>query len=286
MQRFSQRMGLSPIRDTVQRDSMDDALRNRLWNAFHMAFVDKSEGSFMDKGHPADNFFYGLWHDFLSWPIDTIPEYHKNGFGVIRDWYMAADWSGVMDFVEYLVKEPEDTFPGQCEYLGSPSLFIKLCNEVLEREMSAWRIAEKQIVEITDEGELAALEEAMTQSGPWSVVGEHIKKATGLLFNREKPDYPNAVKEAISAVESACRVIAGDKKATLGQALKVIEKKHPLDTALKKVFNILYGDASNKGGIRHGGIEIAHVSFEEAKFMLIACSASVNYLKGISAEAN
>ena len=33
MATFSERTGLKPVRSVLQKDSMDDALRNRLWNA-------------------------------------------------------------------------------------------------------------------------------------------------------------------------------------------------------------------------------------------------------------
>ena len=41
----------------------------------------------------------------------------------------------------------------------------------------------------------------------------------------------------------------------------------------------LYGYASDKGGIRHAeGLFESDVTFEEAKFMLVSCSAFINYL--------
>ena len=48
---------------------------------------------------------------------------------------------------------------------------------------------------------------------------------------------------------------------------------------LKSAFNILYGYTSDAKGIRHAGdIGGPSATFEEAKFMLVACCAFVNYL--------
>jgi len=98
--------------------------------------------------------------------------------------------------------------------------------------------------------------------------------------NRENPDYRNTIKEAISAVEALCVIITGDKKAKLGQALSNIEKKFKIHGALKNAFSSLYGYSSDSGGIRHSLLEDdISVSFEDAKFMLVSCSAFINYLK-------
>ncbi len=150
--------------------------------------------------------------------------------------------------------------------------------------MSGYRIIDSQVMPITDEREIEAVEEATSGTGGWATCSDHISKSASLLFDRQNPDYSNAVKEAITAVESACCIVTKKKSATLGQALKIIEQMHPLHPALKQAFTKLYGYTSDADGIRHGGIDTAEVTFEEAKYMLVSCSAFVNYLKGISAK--
>lgn len=55
--------------------------------------------------------------------------------------------------------------------------------------------------------------------------------------------------------------------------------------ALKSAFNILYGYTSDANGIRHAGdIGGPSSTFDEAKFMLVSCSAFINYLIGVSAK--
>jgi hypothetical protein len=57
-----------------------------------------------------------------------------------------------------------------------------------------------------------------------------------------------------------------------------LEKEIVLHSALKKAFNNLYGYTSDAKGIRHALLEEAELYPEDAKFMLISCSAFVNYL--------
>ena len=42
MQFFSQRKGLKPIKSIVQKDSMDDDLKNGLWNVLHIFYLKQS----------------------------------------------------------------------------------------------------------------------------------------------------------------------------------------------------------------------------------------------------
>lgn len=100
-----------------------------------------------------------------------------------------------------------------------------------------------------------------------------------MLSDKKKPDYRNSIKESISAVESLAKIITKNDKTTLGQALKEIESKHNIPSSLKTAFSALYGYTSDEGGIRHSLIETGvTVDIEEARFMLIACSAFINYL--------
>jgi len=284
--RFSQRIGKTPIRNSLQSESMDDELRAGIWNCFKMAFL----GDWHDLVHEVGvRFFERMLQNFFKHPIDSIDtDDAESNVAFVRKWFFKAEWHQVYDFVEYVSAGPED--PPRVSvafhrHLGSPSAFAKMCNEILEREMAGYRIVKGEVMRITDEQELQAIEVAVSQAGPWSTAAEHIRKSAALLFDRKSPDYPNAVKEAISAVESASCAVTGKPHSTLAQALKEIEKKHPLHEALKKAFSTLYGYTSDAGGIRHGGIELADVSFEDAKYMLVACSAFVNYLKGISAQS-
>jgi len=127
--------------------------------------------------------------------------------------------------------------------------------------------------------QLLEVQAALKSSDKFSSVKTHLTRALELYSDRKTPDYRNSIKESISSVESLARIIIANDNATLGQALKEIEKKHQIPAALKAAFSSLYGYTSEEGGIRHSLLENGvTVDIEEARFMLIACSAFVNYL--------
>jgi hypothetical protein len=134
------------------------------------------------------------------------------------------------------------------------------------------------LVPITDEQEKQAIEVALaeTQAAPLLGCHEHLAKSIQLFSHRERPDYANAITEAISSVESACRVIAKTDD-TLGQAIKKLPfSLHP---AFRDAVSRLYGFTSDAGGLRHGNPgPPATFDAADAKFFLVAASAFVHFL--------
>lgn len=130
---------------------------------------------------------------------------------------------------------------------------------------------------ITDEQEIKSIEESINTE--FDSVNTHLTKALQLYSDREAPDYENSIKESISAVEAMCCVINGTND-TLGKALKKLKDNGiELHSSMEEAFRKLYGYTSDAGGIRHGCIDFTNANEEDAKYMLISCSAFVNYLK-------
>lgn len=155
---------------------------------------------------------------------------------------------------------------------------LSLLNRVLERELSGYRIVDGIVTDVTDKQEVEMLE-ATLQDTNYEGVNSHLRSALRLLSRRDKPDYRNSIKESISAVESMTRIIAGDKKATLGDALKVLERNAVLHPALKQGFSKLYGYTSDEEGVRHAMLEEPNLTAADAKYFLMSCTSFVNYLK-------
>lgn len=57
-----------------------------------------------------------------------------------------------------------------------------------------------------------------------------------------------------------------------------MENKINIHKALKSGFTAIYGYTSDENGIRHAILDEPNVDFEDAKYMLVSCSAFINYL--------
>lgn len=277
---FSERSGLLKYNAILQIDEFEDHSRmqisNELYRMLNIVFEVENDcwkPSFRNNND--DNFCNSLLNDVFCERSYLSSGYRPDWratFEKVHDVIMHATYNEVLDIIQYIYAWIE------FRIIDSQGVLFSCMNKVFEKENIGYRFIGNQITPITDEQELSAVEEAC--KSPIDGCRKQIQKAVAFLSDREHPDYKNSIKESISAVESICQVIVGDNKATLGDALKKLEDKgvqiHP---ALKQGFLKLYGYSSDQGGIRHAeGMFESNVTFEEAKFMLVSCSAFINYL--------
>ncbi len=271
--RFSERIGKKKIKCDLQIESMDADLRNSLWNIlweYVIGEIREWKDTCVDTlWH---DFVTNLWHEFFKHPIDEIPWAIASQVQTeIKDWFFKSQWYEVYDLLEFLM---------QLRLPISRKEFRDECNRVLERELSGYRIVGNKIAPITNKIETREIEQVFETTLEHKLKGvhKHLESAVEKLSDRKNPDYRNSIKESISAVESLCIIISNKPKATLGQALKKIENSVGLHAALKSGFSSIYGYTSNEGGIRHAMIDESACGFDDAKYMLVSCSAFVNYL--------
>jgi len=267
---FSERSGLSPVRP-IQRASMDGRLRNGLWNVVHALVEEETDFLNQFQQSAGREMLEWIWVDFRGAARDQLGHAGRTW---LRDWFYAAKWYEVYDLIEFIAA---------IEGVG----FTNDCNAALKRERAAYQIVQGKVVELTDEGQLKAIDEAMVAAEPFAPVHEHLRTAVARLGDRPEPDCRNAAKEAISAVETLAGMIAGSPGATLDAALKLIEQRKiiPLHPSLIKAWGAIYGYTSD-AGIRHGLKEgQSSIELEDALYVVVSCSAFISYLIALAARA-
>lgn len=264
---FSQRNGIMPIKDKLQLDAIDVDLQNAIWNVVTRNYI------FGLPEHPfsyEDQSIEQLWDFYFKLNIDQIPNNVYDIQRYIKNRYYNMKYYQVYDFLEFIAAYPPRFM--------NINKYTEELNQAFEREYCGYRMVNRLITKITSENEIGSIEKSANT--PFSSANEHMKVAHAHLSNRKKPDYRNSIKESISAVESICQEITDNKNATLGDTLKIIREKHQIDLppTLRETLNKLYGYTNSEEGIRHALSEKPTITFDEAKFMLVVCSAFVNYL--------
>jgi hypothetical protein len=265
--RFSERYGHRSIRQSVQINEMDLALRNSIWNVLYQNLFQHWTDSSDYWTIKGEKFSSALWRDFYKQPVDGMP--HYDGISDIKEKYFISQWYEVYDLIEFLLEKVG---------INEVKMLAHDLNQILEREMSAYRVVGSDIVPMTSTEEIDSVVEAESLKGIFAPVSQHIQAAVTKFSDRTAPDYRNSIKESISAVEAICRLVTG--KATFGEALKILEQKGvALHPALNQAFSKLYGYTSDAEGIRHALLDQNVINFEDAKFMLVVCSAFVNLVR-------
>jgi AbiJ-like protein len=273
MSRFSERYGYKPIREQIQKQSVDAQTRTRLWNYLKVALWDDWESyryGWTPHSEHVNQLMRRVWVHHFDASLDNLPEFDPhwaNGaYGIIKKHFTDGKWFEVYDFLEFVVQN----WSG-----GGEDQIATGINSILEKQLCAFRFVDKQIAPITDELELEAIDQAASNAP--DNVKQHISRAVELLSDRDSPDYRNSVKEAISAIEALCQTVTGDKKGTLGKLLGKVDGLHP---AFKAALSSMYGFTSDAEGIRHALLDESTLTFTDAKFFLVQSAAFVNYITG------
>ena len=303
--KFSERMGIDE--NIIQIKSIDEGLKTRLWNVFFQ-YIDNLDvvkrGKTLQKiftdlmKAPLDEFpkkpkkpkgkriVYSGYNrsksyknnDVIKYEDELLPEYEKELVDYkdeISNYFFECKWNEVYDFLEFFVANIE----------GKNQKVIAEFNDVLKEENSAYRFIGEVIDENINEIEIKEIDLALTS--PIGSVKTHIDQALKLLSNRKNPDYRNSMKESILAVEAVCCLIVKKANATLGDALKIIEKRNviKLHPAQKEAFSKLYGYTNDANGIRHHLKDKSKINSADARYFLVIYSAFVNYLIGLANDS-
>jgi hypothetical protein len=277
MARFSERYGHSSPRTSLQVQAIDEALQNRLWNVLKIWVFDPymRSGTLLNTSNSYCRLVIAIWSTFLKRSLDKLNQMTSYSYAQIADFFYSAEWYQIYDFIEFIIQRLDDE---ELKVILRAEI-----NSVLVSEAADCRIVGDVVTPIINEAEIQSVERSLESSGAADLHTVHFDAALKLLSDRTAPDYRNSIKESISAVEQVCQRVAGTSSAGVSEALAVIEKKHSLHGAFKKSLSSLYGFTSDGGGIRHPLKDEGVPTQQDALFMLVACSAFVNYLLSMSA---
>lgn len=280
MASFAERIGKRAPKTLIQTEELDLETRTALWNVlvtFRDAFQDLSRSS-PSFASTETRIMNALWTRYFNRARDEKRGDHYV-WPLMKEHTLSSEWFEALDLIEAFVQH---FYRYASEQLGVgsevPALAIEKFNTVFEEQLVGYRFIGTEITPITEERDVAAVEEALEQLGPHSGAQQHLEKAVESLSNRANPNYAHSISESIKAVEGVVQKLT-TTKTSLGDGLNKLEKAgleiHP---ALKEAWKKMYGWTSNDKGIRHATNEAAHVDQSLAKYMLIACSAFASYL--------
>lgn len=283
---FSDRYGYTSPQDTLIRERLDEDIINALCTCYDVLEEALGEYDNEYRGYGQKRSYTYLELEEAVWCF--FLNKRKADFEVhIRTHYSVSTlflnekkhpWYEKMNLLDFSIRVLRGSKGKGYKYDKIVDRFVLDINSSFSRLNYAYRVIENQIVQITDEEEIVAIVDAMKVSDS---VRTHMSDALKHLTARPNPDYRNSIKESISAVEIICRQITGED--TLGKALnKLGQKGVRIPSMLKLAFDKLYGYTNDKStGIRHALMDDMDMpGFEEAKFMVVSCSAFINYIQG------
>jgi hypothetical protein len=272
---FSERYGYTKPSDVIIRERITPEIQNAIFNC--IIKLEKSL-TFNELGY-IKNYFTIIERDICEYHLNQKIIDYKPGYIIDLIDDSSIEWYKKLDLLELIIKT-------LVKYCNMPPIsekiikdYIENINFEFERLKFSYRVINNQIVEITSEEEIKSIETALTTGD--GNIREHLNRALELYSKRPVADYRNSIKESISAVEVFCREKTGED--TLGKALNKLESNGiVIHKLLKSAFDKLYAYTNQPDtGARHALMDNdgAYVpQAEEALFMLVSCSAFINYL--------
>jgi hypothetical protein len=189
-------------------------------------------------------------------------------------------WNRILDLIEYVCKWISINVSKYPYLDGILKEFESNINNEFDRLDYGYRIVNHCVSDITSEVEIEAINEAIVNSK--DNVAVHLNSAIKHYSARPTPDVRNSIKESITAVEAVCRELTGES--TLGKALKHLEDNGVvIHKMLKEEFTKFYVYSNDQNsGIRHALMDNDGTyvpSKDEAYYMIVACSAFINFLR-------
>ena len=284
MQLFSERYGYVKPREAFVIEDFPQEIANDVCTALDM-FNEELSHCNNEYCSPYTKFcFWDLekyvWSEFLHKRLADIDDLHSYEQEVTANTFLSKiPWYRKLDLLEEIVG-----YLFRVGKLNSDRTLIKLTEILVKRlnshfEMAkyGYRIVENQVVPITDSVELETIIAAVDEHDATTT---HLQEALNLYAKRPTPDYRNSVKESITAVEALCREITGES--TLDRAIpklkiKGVNLQSQFEEGLKRLY---YYTNDSTTGVRHALLDDTFVPTEaDAHFMLVTCSAFINYIR-------
>jgi hypothetical protein len=218
-----------------------------------------------------------MW-SHIHWKADEVPHSAFIARVTLKKYWVESKWMKFFDAFEFVV------------HRFAPSAasvrvqWFQDMNLLLEEQGCAYRFISEELAPVTNPTEMSEVASAAECS--IAPVAKHIRDALGLLPPNPNSSPRNSVKESISAVEAALKHLTAEPTATLGEALKLFESKYgPLHESIRRGLDKLYAYTNGKDGIRHALVDdAADVTVDDARFMVVTCSAFANYLVALAGK--
>lgn len=217
-----------------------------------------------------------LYVQLLKLPVDEVPFVEMACGWKFKDKFFKMNWYQVFNLLELMLENAKTFTHHQSD---EPSISHAL-NLLLEREFSGYRVINGEVAPITNPEELKAIQDAIQKPSGFGMQGvsDQIANALRLLSKKPTPDFANSIKESISAVEGICKILTGKASGGLAEPLNSLAGPLEINPVMRDAFIKLYGFTCGKQGIRHPLMEDSNIGYSEAAFMLVGCSAFVNFI--------
>lgn len=285
---FSERYGY--IARKLQYEYLNEFSKAHLWDEINYYFLQKAQNMHDESDHEykidkecfvhASSFYYNLHRNFWGKSNDDFLHEPSRATSGIKNVVMNTMWHNVFDVIEALIRISDELIPNKKRHKAFLKEFHAAINNVFQEQRCAYRLIDGVILPNVNNIEVVTITNALVDTDSIMTVNAHLEQAIKHYSDRQNPDYRNAIKESISALESLLKIIAGTRSATFDGALKSIVRNNTvvINEQLQESMKSLYAWTNSEGGVRHGLKGDSKIDNDDAKLAITSCCSYVSYL--------
>lgn len=272
---FSERNGLGDGHEETNLGELSQKLRMDFWNKVYNEFEKSEEFDYFDL---SEMILKDCFTNFFG--KEAVKYSAKGSLSLIRNTILSGEVHNVFDLIEHLLEKFDQNSSLNDKQKTGFFPFLWYTKETFERFPSAYMLIHDGNRHIfTPQGhpeEDESLKQAFQNTEDFPGARNHL--AEGILKLREGK-YCDSIRESIHSLESLGKLVSGKKGATLPKALNEMKRDGFVPKLILDSLDKLYAYTSNEPGLRHAKInENSSVKYSEAHFMIVTCSAYLNYI--------
>lgn len=214
MASFAERRGFVESRTVIQHDSLDDETRIALWNLlavlpsfFESVRVQSTQYVTETEDRTQLGLLDHVWTQAFKRPRDERP-YPAEMWQSIKATILKDQWWIALNLIEEIAKYLSRN---ETQYTrGLAAELVAQFNDSFEQHLLGFRFIGREITPIDSNEEAFAIGAALQDVSGFGGAKHHLARAIALLADRQTPDYPNSIKESISAVEAVVKLVTGE----------------------------------------------------------------------------
>lgn len=276
---FSVREGFRPESESLPHDELPTYIRQEVFTSLYE--ICNSNDQTISVGE----FGGEIYLRFKPWIYRVLDrEAPRNPMGGPWAFYIPrvmedAQWWQFYDILELLLRLIDNSY-GRETGLS----FHADVNGILQKEGVPWRVNANKVTRDRPapiQQQISAAN-ALLSNPRYAQVDEQFRKAIDFLDRRPNPDLPNAVKDAVGAIEGLARIISNSSSGNLNALINDQPIRDRIHPALRQSIEKLYAYRGDVGGAAHSNVSAHEVSDEDAEFV-IGMTASTLILLSSSA---
>ncbi len=276
---FTKRHGYGACASGPIYEDAPEKLRIGLWNLIQ---------DYVSKGNLPS--YQSLYFQITSWlrirREENIDYFEEIEYLILKK----LKWYELFDLIEYLYRLVvlHDYDESQQCWRDFPERVREIrytytidINKLFEGENIGWHLEKGKLERIVPdflEKEVIQKTKGILTNQLFTGPNNQFNKAFRFLSKRPYPDLENCVKEAVGALEGVARLLLKNEKVSLGEAVDKLIAMGKIRKPFDKIFDVLYGFASNEPGVRHAAIKPSNMTVQEASFVLYCSAVCILFL--------